>query len=229
MSKEEIISAIKEAATTLGHAPSFPDMKRMYGLTHNDIRKHFGTVTRALRDAGLEPKGGGHRIDLEDLFLDWAATARQVGKEPSLSEYEMHGKYSPRPLLARYGIWTRVPVGLREFAERNGLEQDHTDVLAMVTEQQQQATQLKRPVTMRAANAEALVMKPRVLPDRPVFGPPLAQMGLGNEPTSELCVVYLFGMLGPKLGFVVMRIQPEFPDCVAWREVEPGRWQQSTR
>ena len=47
MSKEEVISAIKEAATTLGHSPTFPDMKRMYGITEQDIRKNFGTVTRA--------------------------------------------------------------------------------------------------------------------------------------------------------------------------------------
>lgn len=226
MSKEEVIAAIKQAATTLGHCPNLPEMKRMYGLTDRDIRKNFGTITRALRDAGLRPEGSGHRIDLKDLFLNWAAVARRVGKVPSKSEYEMHGKYSAPPLLAHYGIWACVPLGLRKFAERKGLKQEYADVLAMVTEQQQQAAQLQRPVTMRAVNGHALAVKPRVLPDRPVFGPPLAQLGLGNEPTSELCVVYLFGMLAHKLGFVVMRIQPQFPDCRAWREVEPGRCQQ---
>jgi hypothetical protein len=226
VSKEEVITAIKEAAATLGHSPNLPDMKRMCGLTDQDIRKYFGTMRRALHDAGLEPKGSGHVIDLKNLFLNWAAVARKLGKVPSKSEYAIHGKYSATPLLARYRVWAHVPVGLREFAERNGLEQEYADVLAMVTEHQKRASHLKRPVAIRAAHGEALVMRPRVMPDRPVFGPPIGQMGLGNEPTSELCVVYLFGMLAPKLGFVVMRIQREFPDCIAWREVEPGRWQQ---
>jgi hypothetical protein len=38
-------------------------------------------------------------------------------------------------------------------------------------------------------------------------------------------VVYLFGLLGHRLGYVVTRIQSEFPDCEAFREVAPGRWQ----
>jgi hypothetical protein len=32
-------------------------------------------------------------------------------------------------------------------------------------------------------------------------------------------------MVAGRLGFVVMRIQAELPDCEAFREVEPGRWQ----
>ena len=164
-------------------------------------------------------------MDLKNLLLDWAAVARTLGKVPTKSEYETHGKYSATPLLSRFGMWSRVAVGLREFAEQNRLAQEHADVLAMVTEQQQMAW-FRRPAMLREFNGQPLALKPRVLPDRPVFGPPIAQMGLGNEPTSELCVVYLFGMLAQKLGFVVMRIQREFPDCIAWREVEPGRWQQ---
>jgi hypothetical protein len=38
-------------------------------------------------------------------------------------------------------------------------------------------------------------------------------------------VIFLFGTVAARLGFVVMRIQAEFPDCEAFREVEPGRWQ----
>jgi hypothetical protein len=37
--------------------------------------------------------------------------------------------------------------------------------------------------------------------------------------------VYLFGLLASRLGFVVTRIQTEFPDCEALRRVDEERWQ----
>jgi hypothetical protein len=58
-----------------------------------------------------------------------------------------------------------------------------------------------------------------------VYGRPLTPPGLAHEPVNEMGVVYLFGMLSERLGFVVTRIQSEFPDCEAFREAAPGRWQ----
>ena len=49
--------------------------------------------------------------------------------------------------------------------------------------------------------------------------------GLAHEPVNEAGVLYLFGMVAYRLGFVVTRVQSEFPDCEALREIEPGRWQ----
>jgi hypothetical protein len=50
-------------------------------------------------------------------------------------------------------------------------------------------------------------------------------MALGLAPTNEMGVVFLFGTLAKELGFMVIRLQSGFPDCEAFREVEPGRWQ----
>ena len=118
-SKQEVIAAIRECAEKPGHSPSYPALKKMKNITHADFRKNFGTYTRALREAGIEPRGGGHMVGLEHLFKDWAEIVRSLKKTPSLSEYELHSKYSARPLLERYGTWGNVPRGLREFAERN--------------------------------------------------------------------------------------------------------------
>jgi hypothetical protein len=65
----------------------------------------------------------------------------------------------------------------------------------------------------------------RVLPDRPVMGPPSPLDGMGHEPMNEMGVVYLFGMIARRLGFVVEVMQTGYPDCEAKLEVEPGRWQ----
>jgi len=65
----------------------------------------------------------------------------------------------------------------------------------------------------------------RVLPDRPVMGPPSYMEGLAHEPINETGVLSLFSMLARRLGFVLEAVQTGYPDCIAKLEVEPGRWQ----
>jgi HNH endonuclease len=67
--------------------------------------------------------------------------------------------------------------------------------------------------------------KAPVLPDRPFYGPPMVDAALACGPTNENGVIYMFGMFAARLGFVVTRIQTEFPDCEAFRYVGEGRWQ----
>jgi hypothetical protein len=77
----------------------------------------------------------------------------------------------------------------------------------------------------RVRNAPCVVLAPRVFRDRPVMGPPFSLPGLAHEPVNEMGVVFLFGMVAHRLGFMVESLQAGFPDCEAKREVEPGRWQ----
>lgn len=42
---------------------------------------------------------------------------------------------------------------------------------------------------------------------------------------NEQGVVFLFGAMAKKLGFAITQIQAAFPDCEAYREIEPGKWQ----
>jgi hypothetical protein len=65
----------------------------------------------------------------------------------------------------------------------------------------------------------------RVYPDRPLLGAPLDLPGFLFEPTNEMGVVLLFGMLFWRLGFIIESAQIGYPDCRAKLEVEPGRWQ----
>jgi hypothetical protein len=46
-----------------------------------------------------------------------------------------------------------------------------------------------------------------------------------HGPVNEAGVIYLFGTMSERLGFVVVRIQSEFPDCEAMRLVGIERWQ----
>jgi hypothetical protein len=44
-------------------------------------------------------------------------------------------------------------------------------------------------------------------------------------PVNEQGVIFLFGVMAEKLGFVVLRIQTEFPDCEALMQVEEVKWE----
>jgi len=225
MSKEEIIAAIRECAAQLGHAPSSIELDRMMRITRAHYREHFANYTEAMREAGCETRGGGYKIDLETLFVDWAGVARKLGKLPTLAEYQLNGKYSQRPLVDRFRTWREVPRGFQDFAERNGMAEEFADVVAMVAAQRQRSAE-SRSLALGEVKREAQPHGPRLMKDRPVFGPLLNLPGLRHEPTNEDGVIHLFGIMGLKLGFTVLHIQAAFPDCRALREVEPGKLQE---
>ncbi|HET9839942.1 MAG TPA: hypothetical protein VFR84_17070, partial [Candidatus Angelobacter sp.] len=65
----------------------------------------------------------------------------------------------------------------------------------------------------------------RVMPDRPLLGPPLHTATLAHAPVNEMGVGMLFAMVARDLGFIIESVQAPFPDCRAKMEVLPGRWQ----
>jgi hypothetical protein len=223
MNKEEIIAAIQESAARTGRVPTFSELRRITKLSKHSIRKHFLTYNKALSECGLERKGPGYEADMKALFLDWAGLVRRLGKVPTMAEYEMEGSYSVRPLIRRFGGWVHVPAGLEEFARTGGLEGEWADVLDVIARHREAAAEAGR----MSGRANGRLMRPRFLPDQPIYGPPLVWLPLGLAPTNEMGVVFLFGTMAKELGFMVLRLQMEFPDCEALREIEPGRWQRS--
>ncbi len=221
MSKEEVIAAIQESAARLGHVPTFAEVRRTTQMGKHEIRKHFLTYAKALTECGLQRTGPGYEVDAKVLFLDWAGLVRKLGKLPTMAEYEMHGSYSVRPLIRRYGGWVHVPAGLQDFAREEKLEGEWGDVLDVIARQREAAEDALRT----SGNTNGRLMRPRYLKDRPIYGAPMMDLALGLAPTNEMGVVFLFGTLAKELGFMVIRLQSEFPDCEAFREVEPGRWQ----
>ena len=61
--------------------------------------------------------------------------------------------------------------------------------------------------------------------DRPVMGEPFDRSPMTNAPVNELGVMVLFGMVAAGLGLQVESVQGKFPDCMAERQVAPGKWQ----
>src|SRR6478672_2905481 len=150
LTKEEVITEIKQCAKKLERVPTYTELRKMTRVTVNGIRKHFGTFTRALRTAELQVGHAGVTSTMKDLFNDWATVARAVKRVPTISDYYMHGKYSPRPLMTRFGVWSRVAEGIREFAEREGLHKVHPDLMTMIA-----AWKSRRPPTRTLVQRDA--------------------------------------------------------------------------
>ena len=220
MTKEQLMAAITEITEKLGHVPSYAELMKTGKVSGRQIVKHFATYTRALRACNLERSTGGHKVPLEKLFLDWARVVRELKKIPSKAEYEHKGKHSDTPLKTRFGSWGQVPRYLRRYMEEQGLTEEWKDVMELIREYEQGQDGMEM-----AATAECEHKKPRVMTDRPVYGPLIRPYPMIHGPINENGVLYLFGTVSARLGFVVTLIQGAFPDCYAMRLVDVDRWQ----
>jgi hypothetical protein len=220
MTKEQLMAAIAEITDKLGHVPSHAELMRSGKVSGRQIVKHFGTYTRALRACNLERHMGGHKVPLEKLFLDWARVVRELKRIPSKADYETMGKHSITPLRARFGTWGQVPRYLRRYMEENGLTDEWKDVMELIRAYEQGQDGMEM-----APSPECEQHKPRVMTDRPVYGPLIRPYPMIHGPINENGVLYLFGTVSYRLGFVVTLIQGAFPDCYALRLVDVDRWQ----
>ena len=219
MSREEVMAAIVECTEKLGHAPSYLELTRTTKVSSRAIVRHFGTYTRALRACNLERYCGGQKLALEELLQDWGRVVRQLKKIPSKAEYTHLARHSTTPLKTRFGSWGQVPRYLRLHVEEQGRTEEWQDVLDLIREYEQGQNGLER-LQQDCAGA-----KPRIMKDRPLYGPMLRPYPLIHAPMNEAGVIYLFGTQAERLGFMVTRIQSEFPDCEALRVVDEDRVQ----
>jgi hypothetical protein len=226
MTKEEIVMAIRECAGKLGRNPNQRELLAMSGITAKVLYTRMGSMRNALEAAGLEVTGAGFAQTESALLLDWAGVARKLQKLPSAYEYQSAGRFTGKPFSTRYGSWKKTPEAFHDFAESQGMGEEWSDVLAMIAGRPViEARVAEKAVTEKKTGAEPQVRKGPLLCDRPVYGPPLQMAELAHAPVNELGVVFVFGAMARRLGFIVHRLQAGFPDCIAMREMAPGQWQ----
>ncbi len=230
MTKQEIKQLIMGCAEKLGRAPSCFEVAKMGQITRRQIRKHFGSYSAALRECNLESENrSGQRVPLDKLFVDWAGVVQTLKKAPSLSEYEMLSKYSVKPLVRCFGTWRQVPFGLKQYAEGAGLAEQWSEALelAAIKEEDEGAEFLMPPkaATSRPVIPAGPAKRTKAVLEGPAYGPPMWPGPLAHSPANELGVVFLFGAMAERMGFVVHRLQAEFPDCEAIRHVGEDKWQ----
>jgi Homing endonuclease associated repeat len=223
VSREEIIAAVKECAAKLERTPSEADIRVTMSVKRHWIRKYFITYTQLLSACGLERHGSGVPLTMEAIFLDWARVVRSTEKIPTVAEYDLRGIYSSRPFLNRFKSWRNVPEEMLAHAVAKGKSEEWEDVLKII------AQHLKLPAeeAARFKLPSGPTFRPRLMEGRPIYGQPLWQGPLTFAPTNEAGVLAAFAVMARDLGFVIQRVQAEFPDCEAIREVDKNKWQPS--
>lgn len=221
MTKQQIIDAVLECTQKLGHVPTHIELMKQTNVSRKQIRWHFGTYAGLLTECDLAGTGSGYRVSMDELFRDWARIVRERKKLPTIAEYEIASQYSVRPLVTRFGSWRQAPPGLKQYAEERGWTEEWKDVLEIVEAQ--------GPYSLEGAIKSAAAKGPddtrKAKKERAVYGPLMRPCPLVCGPVNEQGVIFLFGVMAEKLGFVVLRIQTEFPDCEALTQVEEGKWQ----
>ena len=220
MTKQEIRETIIACAARLKHVPSLEEVMKLTPVSHRQIVKNFGGYINALQATGLELKstiGRGHSVPMEKLFVDWAGIVRKLKTIPSIHQYNRLSQYSYSTLMSRFGTWLQVPHGLKRFAETHGLAREWKRELALV---------FATPVP-KHGKTHPMIPASWPLPDRPFYGTPISSwpISMAYAPVNELGVIYLFGVMSWQLGFIVHRLQPEFPDCEAMRRISDDKCQ----
>lgn len=227
LSKEEIIAVFKKAAKELGHVPTFHEFKRFSGAMPRRVTRVFGGYTELIRAAGFEPLGCGHQLTMSQIFDDWGRVVRRVGKIPSVSEYLVHGRHSQRIFSDRWSSWRDVPAAMIEYATGNRLMRKWNDVLKLARNYAELEKKAARKRNKRKALKAAQLRKQAraVKKDMgPAFGRPIMHPVMANAPINEMGVGMLFAAMATQLGFVLLRVQPGFPDCEALRLCDDGYW-----
>ena len=217
MTKQEIMAAIFDCKEKLGHVPTRNELVKHADIRRGEIGKQFGSYTQALRECNLE-RPGNKEVKLDVLFRDWAGIVRKLKKLPTSFEYEKLSQFSQKPLTRKFGGWSNAPMGLKRWAEENGEAAGWEDVLGLVR---------AREIFRRRAQPGRFIPPVciPVLPDRPTYGALMRPCPLLCEPTYEASVLFLFAAMAEELGFAVLHVQAEFPDCEALRVVARSRVQ----
>jgi hypothetical protein len=219
--KQHILDLIGAIARRLGRAPSRAEFVSLAGIPRYSVSKFFPRWNDAVRAARLKPRTpGAQQIQESELLRDWGETVRRKRDLPSRRGYLLEGKHDPRTMAMRFGGWSSIPRAFGKFAKG---KREWADVLEIL-----RAGKLKYGATAKEKQRSSIPPKKvrhAQLQDRLTYGNPMDFRGLRHEPVNEQGVVFLFGMVAKKLGYLVEAIQRGFPDCEAKHQIAPGRWQ----
>lgn len=214
LTQEKITEAIRELASRLQRRPVMREVCELLGIDPWELRKVFASYALAVEAAGLKPLVKG-TLTTQAILEDWRAVVRKLGRIPTIKQYDFAGQYSVRPLKDRFGAWKDIPAGMLEFGDSRQLWAGWEDVRELAlgyVAKRSTSTAPRQISTLDAVDAQVL------------YGGPLTDLPLMSTPTNEMGVVLLFGALARKLGFVVLNLRAEFPDCEALRQVDEYRW-----
>ncbi len=219
ISGRKIISSLRSIARTLKRSPHKVEFLARSGISQHQFEKNFDAWNDALAAANLAPNIPTPKSNSE-LLEDWANVARKLGRCPSIPDYRSNGgRFGVVTFRSRFKSWRAVR---RVFYKHAAGDKTWEDVLKIIRERESRCTKpwlITPGFAFESPRAAQLFAS-----DSITYGEPLDFEFLRNAPVNEAGVIYLFGCLAPKLGYVVEAIQTAFPDCEAKRRDPDGRF-----
>jgi hypothetical protein len=123
MSNEEILAQIRAISARLGKASlAGADIVANSEITQAQLWRRFGSVSAALRQAGVEQVGHGRRHTEDEVFENLLAVWTHYGRPPTVSEMDKSpSTVGKNTYIHRYGGWRKA---LKAFVERANSEAD---------------------------------------------------------------------------------------------------------
>jgi hypothetical protein len=216
-SKEELIAKAQALAKEKGTARlGIVEFRRATGHGADLIYRRFGSWRGLCEAAGLQATSWNTRVGDDDIFAAMRDAFVASGGIVTRTAFELKFKFSANVIVRRFRTWHNALVEFEAWAKANEPAFPYFDELA-----------------------ERIAVKPSVTTfgPAPQTGPPWPSCGakpcgepigfraLAHAPVGEIGVVLAFGMLAHELGYSIETVTPSFPDCLAKRRVEGGRWE----
>jgi hypothetical protein len=209
-SDECLLNEIKRIAKKIGKdTMTYKEFKAAGGkVSDRVIAKRFGTWNAGLKKAGLSI----HRrsdISNDELFVAIDELWSKLGRQPKRDEIKRLGRFTATTYERRFGSWLKA---LEAFVQwKNTSEENGNIDLKSIS-----------PAILHSSPQRSSRTK------RVEYGEPIDFLGLRHAPLNEQGVVYLFGILSRKLGFIIEAVGTGFPDCEGKRQIpgKQGRWEQ---
>jgi hypothetical protein len=209
-SKETLKDELRRVGKKLKKVPTKADFNEFGRASASVVQKKFGSWNRGLSEAGL-PVQHVKIVSREELFAEIEKVWKQFDRRPTQEEMNQFGKFKAATYKRRFGSWIKA---CEEFVQWN----------------------TKADKGESASLGDLKEIRPEILtyqPQKPrkakkvEYGEPIDFEGLRHAPINEQGVVYLFGMLSSKLGFIIEAVRADFPDCEGKRRIhgEEDRWE----
>lgn len=181
-------------------------------LSHEDFKKHskinpitiirkFGTWETALNLVGLQPGKNYHKeIPNNDIIINFLDVTTKLTAIPSLNQIAIHGKFSKGFYERKLGSYSKYKSIVSKQVLDSGASQDK---------------KLNELFELEANKNRFTAQKSVIRPH--YEGETLNFRHFAYNPTYENEVVSIFSSVAGELGFEIITIRSEFPDCKARR------------
>lgn len=203
LDRAAIIQRVKEVGGSLGRVPRRDEFVALAGVSNRAYLRHFSGYKAMIRAAGFDLQRTARRYADEDLLRALRDGIAVAGQVVSQKRYSTLGGLHHMTIVRRWRGWDHALVALRDWLGEREPQFPYLPAL-------------RHHCALRAGQVEA--------PLGPRCGELLRFRALDHAPTSEVAVVFLFGLVAEELGFVLETLGTGFPDAQARRRLKDNVW-----